>query len=137
MTTADLIHAWLPWFILGLAVETPIFAMVGKVLTRDNPQGASSQGASSQGASWRRLLLAGAIGTCITHPLFVFVWPHFVHSYLVWAISGEIIVTVVETFTFWLVARPISLPRAAVCSLAANTASLVIGLVLQWLSATG
>jgi len=126
MTTSSpdswsLILAWLPWYALGIAVETPIYFVLGRYFLRR----------AATAAPVPRLLLASAAGTAVTHPLFVFVWPRLFDTYLAWAVSGEIVVTGIETLIFYAIARPIRLPAAAACSLAANGTSLLMSLAIQ------
>lgn len=82
---------------------------------------------------------AGAIGTCLTHPLLWFVWTEVIryffqgevpHKYLysIYVISGELIVATIESFTFYFAAmRKFSLSRAVAASFFANAASYGLG----------
>jgi len=110
-----LFNMWLVSFLFTLVVEVPIFAWIGK---KNVPL-------------WRGAI-AGAAGTCLTHPLLWFVWPRIMHfSYTGYIVSGELIVAAIESFTFFALARPIPLSRAAAASLIANGTSYGLGVVLQ------
>lgn len=116
---------WWRTFLFTLAVEVPLFVIVARV------------GAGGVRTSPIVLACAGAMGTCITHPLLWFVWPLVGLSYSAYIVSGELIVAVVESFTFFAVARPIRLSRAVAASFIANAASYGLGALLQGLGWTG
>lgn len=86
--------------------------------------------------AWRAGL-AGALGTCLTHPLLVFVWSPFMQgagqSYTTYIVSGELMVAAIESLTFFALARPIPLYRAVSASFIANAASYGLGQLLRWL----
>jgi len=109
---------WFRAFVFTLVVEVPIFV----VLVR---------GAVP---AWRAAL-AGAAGTCLTHPLLIFIWRPFCQqhglSYTEYIVIGELTVSVIETFTFYLLARPGSLVRALACSFVANASSYGLGQLLR------
>ena len=111
---------WLKAFLFTLAVEVPIFWRVGK---RD-PQ-------SKGRVAWWRLVVAGAAGTCLTHPLFWFVWPLVVSDYTLYVVTGELLVAIIETFTFMAVAFPLRFRYALAASIIANAASFGFGLLLN------
>ncbi len=110
---------WLKAFLFTLAVEVPLFALIGRAF-RD-PERPTPV--------WR-LLLAGGVGTCVTHPCLWFVWPHVVQDYTWYIVTGELLVACVETCTFFLVARPIRFRYAALAAWVANGASFGFGLLL-------
>jgi len=116
----ELLMRWLRAFLFTLVVEVPIFV----VLVR---------GAVP---AWRAAI-AGAAGTFLTHPLLIFVWRPFCQrhgfSYEEYIISGELTVGVIESLTFYALARPIRLTRAIACSFIANAASYGGGNLMRWL----
>jgi hypothetical protein len=116
---------WLEAFVFTLAVEVPIFVLVARV------------GAGGVRTSPIVLACAAAMGTCITHPLLWFVWPKAGLSYEAYIVSGELLVAIVESFTFFAIARPIRLSRAIACSFIANAASYGLGALLQALGWMG
>lgn len=115
-----LVAAWLTAFALTLLVEIPVFALVARLLER---------GRTPRAPLWR-LMVAGAVGTCITHPLLWFVWPHAFHEYSAYIVSGELLVAAIEAGTFYLLARPVRLSTAAAASFLANGASFLAGMIL-------
>ena len=113
---------WLEAFILTLVTEVPIFVLLGKRFARslEHPPGIL------------RLAAAGAFGSCITHPLLWFVWPHVVADYTWYVITGELLVALIETVTFFAVARPLKLPQAFVVSIVANGISVALGYLIHF-----
>ncbi|MDP8254767.1 MAG: hypothetical protein P9M14_03375 [Candidatus Alcyoniella australis] len=106
---------WLKAFVFTLAVEVPIFVLFAR----------------GQVPLWRAAV-AGAAGTCLTHPLLWFAWPMVIpDNYELYLATGESLVVLIETLTFWLIARPISLGRAACASLVANAASWGLGTIVD------
>ena len=97
-----------------MIVEVPIFVLLARFRQGTEPC-----------PTWR-LALAGAVGTVITHPLLWFVWPLVIADYTVYIVSGEIIVATIESFTFYLIARPIRLNRAIAASFIANAVSYAV-----------
>ena len=112
--------AWLLAFGLTLLVEIPVFAIVARLLEKKSV---------SRTPMWR-LLLAGGAGTCITHPLLWFVWPHAFDGYSTYIVSGELLVAAIESGSFYLVARPIRPATAIAASFLANGLSFFVGLIL-------
>lgn len=106
--------AWLRAFALTLVVELPIFVLVVR----------------GEVPAWRACL-AGAAGSCLTHPLLWFVWSRLVSDYTLYITSGELLVAVIETLTFYAIARPIPLRMALAASFLANGASYGAGFLLQ------
>lgn len=111
------LRAWVPAFLLTLAVEVPLFVLLVR-----------------REVSPLRAALAGAAGTCLTHPLLWLVWTQLVPDYTLYIVSGELLVAAIETLTFFALARPVSFRRALAASFLANGASYGTGLVIQWLS---
>lgn len=107
---------WLQSFLFTLAVEVPLFMLV----------------AYKKVPAWKAAL-AGAAGTCFTHPCLWFIWPALFHSYKAYVISGEILVATIESFTFFAIARPIPLSRAIAASFIANACSFGLGALLHYL----
>lgn len=116
---------WWRTFLFTLAVEVPLFVLVARL------------GAGGVRTSPIVLACAGAMGTCVTHPLLWFVWPKVGLGYSAYIVSGELIVAVVESFTFFAVARPIRLSRAVAASFIANAGSYGLGALLQGLGWMG
>jgi hypothetical protein len=114
---------WLQAFVFTLNVEIPLFVAVARL--------GSGHEKDRRAPLWR-LALAGAAGTCLTHPLLWFVWPRVVHDYAAYIASGEILIAVIESATFFALARPISLPRAIAASFVANGASYGLGILLRF-----
>lgn len=114
----DTITLWFWSFLLTLLIELPVFVLFVKNIV-----------------PFRRSLLAGMAGTFFTHPLLWFVWPLVVfENYALYFISGEILVAVIECFTFYAVARPVSFRRSFSASISANAISAIFGLLLFWLT---
>jgi hypothetical protein len=113
---------WLQAFAFTLAVEIPLFVAVARF------RGGAE---TDRRAPLWRLALAGAAGTCLTHPLLWFVWPRVVHDYQLYIASGELLIAVIESATFYALARPISPGRAIAASFIANSASFGLGILLR------
>jgi hypothetical protein len=113
---------WIKAFVFTLIVEIPIFVFVARL-------GSSSR---KTAPVWRSAL-AGAAGTCVTHPLLWFVWPLIVRDYTAYIVSGELLVAAIESFTFYLLARPITFTRAVAASFIANGVSYGLGFMLRLL----
>jgi hypothetical protein len=117
---------WCQAFAFTLVVEVPLFVLVAaRGLTR-----------AERAPIWR-LILAGAAGTALTHPLLWFVWPRVIADYTTYIVTGELLVALIESLTFFALASPIRLARAIGASFIANAASYGIGALLQelgWMS---
>jgi hypothetical protein len=113
---------WFQAFAFTLVVEIPLFIAVARL--------GRGAGGGPRAPVWR-LALAGAAGTCLTHPLLWFAWPLVVHDYALYIASGEILIAVIESATFFALARPIPLPRAIAASFVANGASYGLGILLR------
>lgn len=112
-----LLHAWARSFLFTLAVEVPVYAVVTRGVV---PRG--------------RAMLAGAAGTCLTHPLLWFVWPRVIADHDLGLASGEALVALVETCTFLALARPVPFRWAVAAAFLANAASWGLGWgVRAWL----
>ena len=112
---------WAAAFGMTLAVEVPLFVLLARY---------TATKLKVPSCSVRRAALAGALGSCITHPLLWFVWPFAVTDYTAYLISGELIVAAVESVTFYLAAKPISIKRAAFVAVTANAASFGFGMLV-------
>ena len=111
------ISQWLRAFLLTLLLEIPVFVLFvrGRV-------------------PMLRAVLAGAAGTCFTHPLLWLVWPYLdPDHYAVHVAVSEFLIAVMETLTFHAIARPVKLGRAAAASFCANALSTGAGLLIYWL----
>ncbi len=117
---ATVFPLWIKAFLLTLAVEVPLFILIAR----------SNKTVKKNVPIWRLALAAGA-GTMITHPLLWFAWPHVVSDYTTYIITGELLVAVIETFTFYLIARPIKLKLALASAFIANGASYGIGVLIS------
>jgi hypothetical protein len=113
---------WFQAFAFTLAVEVPVFVAVARLPVGTPPK--------DRAPLWR-LALAGAAGTCATHPSLWFLWPRVVGDYTAYIVSGELLVTAIESATFFALARPITWPRAVAASVTANAASFGLGLLLR------
>jgi hypothetical protein len=111
---------WIGSFAFTLVVEIPIFVLVARLAS---PQKGSP-------TTWR-LVLAGAAGTCITHPLLWFGWSQVISEYTIYIVSGELVVAAIESFTFFAIARPIRLSTAIAASFIANGLSYALGLLVS------
>jgi hypothetical protein len=108
---------WFHAFLFTLAVEIPIFILM---VRRDVPV-------------WRAGL-AGAAGTCFTHPALWFLWSRVISDYTLYIISGELLVAAIESVSFFLIARPSTFAKAIAASFVANAASYGGGLIVKWLT---
>ena len=125
MTTAlflKLFPLWIKAFLLTQVIEIPLYVLVGR-------KGRISAAAPPT-PIWR-LALAGAACSCITHPLLWFVWILVVKDYVLYVVSGEILVALIEIAVFYLAARPIRFRYAVLATLIANGASCALGFWLQ------
>ena len=110
---------WIRAFGFTLAIEIPIFVLVGRF----------GSFKKNRIPIWR-LALAGAAGSIVTHPLLWFVWPQLISNYTVYIVSGELIIALVESVSFWLIARPIKMKTAVAASFIANAISYGGGYLL-------
>jgi hypothetical protein len=110
---------WLRAFVITLSMEIPIFVVLARI------------GMKRESCPVWRLAVAGAAGTLVTHPLLWFVWPHVISGYTLYIITGELLVATIESFTFFLIARPIHLSRAFLVSFIANGVSWGLGALLN------
>lgn len=110
----ELLAAWLRAFVLTQVIEIPVYVAVGW-----------------KKGTLRHLVAAGAACTALTHPVLWFVWPHVVHDYTTFVVSGEIGIAIVEGVIFWGAVPKISAARAFGASLVANGASYGIGELLR------
>jgi len=113
---------WFEAFAFTLVVEVPLFVAVARL-----PVGPPRK---TRAPLWR-LAIAGAAGTCVTHPLLWFAWPLAVRDYTTYIWSGELLVAAIESATFFALARPIDWRRAVIASFTANAASFGLGLLLR------
>ncbi len=109
------VDEWLRAFLLTLAVELPIAALL---LRRYEP-------------SWPRLLLLVFFANLASHPA---VWFIFTQWFLVgtpgYVIAAEGWAVGIEALFAWAVFRGLSARRALLVSLAANAASFLLGRLL-------
>ncbi len=110
---------WIRAFLLTLAIEIPVFAAIGRKLI------------GKKKISWPRLIIAAGTGTLLTHPLLWFVWPRIISDYTTSIILGELLIALIESATFYAIARPIRLPHAVITAFAANAASYAIGQLIS------
>ena len=114
---------WMKAFLFTLAVEIPIFVLLSKRFLRNYR--------TKREPTLSRLVLAAAFGTCFTHPALWFVWPRFVRDYTTYILTGELLVAVIESVTFFVLARPIRLHHAFIVSFSANAVSWGLGALLN------
>jgi hypothetical protein len=107
---------WIRAFLFSLATEAPFFVLIGRWRKADEAP-----------IPILRLVFAGAVGTCLTHPLLWFVWPAVISDFTWYTVSGELIVAAVEALVFFALARPIPFFRAVAASFIANAASYGLG----------
>lgn len=115
-------YRWLQAFILTLIAEVPVYILVARF--RNERLGSTP--------AWR-LALGAIAASAVTHPLLWFVWRELFHSYVAYVATGECMAVAAETFIFYAIARPITLPRAAAASLLANAFSYGCGVLLYML----
>jgi hypothetical protein len=106
---------WLRAFGVTLAVEA---AVAVPALRRTEPRLA-------------RLMATVALANLATHPLVWFLFPGLAVGYLPRLIGSETFAVVVEAGTYAFVLERLGVRRATVVSLAANAASVAVGLVLR------
>ncbi len=142
---------WLKSFIFTLVIEAPVFILfarsflskAAKVDQEDQKTGEMIP--VHQKITIFQAAFAGAIGTCLTHPLLWFVWPgvirelfggqvEYKYLYSIYVISGELIVATIESFTFYFaLSKKIPLSRAVAASFFANASSFGLGQLLRHL----
>ena len=110
---------WFKAFVFTLAAEIPVFVLVARTGEKRQPR-----------TRIMRLALAGGAGTLVTHPLLWFIWPFVVREYTSYIVSGELIVVLVESVIFFLVARSVTFPRALAASFLANGFSFGLGALI-------
>ena len=142
--------SWLRSFAFTLAVEVPVFVWMARRYR------------AGSRITLRRAAVAGAWGTCMTHPVLWFLWPRlyvaalslllapeslreeygrraifFVleqpHVFWSGVAVAELLIACIEGFTFWLAARRIPLSRAMLASFLANGASYGLGQLVRHL----
>ena len=142
--------SWLKSFAFTLTIEGPVFVWMAR-----------RYGANSR-ITVRRAAVAGAWGTCMTHPVLWFLWPRFYvaalslllapeslreeygrraiffvmdQPHIFWSgvAVAELLIACIEGFTFWLAARRIPLSRAMLASFLANGASYGLGQLVRHL----
>jgi len=141
---------WLRSFVFTLTIEVPVFVWMARRY-RSSPR-----------ITLRRAALAGAWGTCMTHPVLWFLWPglyvavlglllapesltqeygrraiFFVmdpaHVFWSGVAVAELLIACIESVTFWIAARRIPLSRAVAASFLANAASYGLGQLVRYL----
>jgi len=105
---------WIRSFLFTIAAEAPVYILLGW----------------GRVPAWRAFA-AGALATCVTHPLLWYVWPRVVSDYNLYVSSGETLVAVIEAAVFYLLARPVGIFRAVAASFLANAWSYGLGLFLR------
>ncbi|MCC6159250.1 MAG: hypothetical protein IT350_14465 [Deltaproteobacteria bacterium] len=108
---------WLSLYLKTLAIEIPIYALLSRPIVAPS-----------------RAILAAVLCSTITHPILIYGWPRLMPDYQTYIVSGEILVAIVESTIFYIVARPISWSRAIAASFMANGASFGIGVLVSHLS---
>ncbi len=108
---------WLLLYLKTLAVEIPIYALLTRRIVAPT-----------------RAILAAVICSTITHPLLIYGWPRLMPDYRTYIVSGEILVAILESVIFYVVARPIPWSRAIAASFIANAASFGLGVLFLHLS---
>jgi hypothetical protein len=107
-------HQWHFAFLLTLVLEVPVYILMTR---RAVPV-------------WRGAL-AGILCSTVTHPLLWFVWIRVMATigYVLYAVSGELLVVAMETGILFLVCRRLKWHQAFLASLLANGFSFGIGLL--------
>jgi hypothetical protein len=134
----ELLAKWVKSYAFTFAVEMPFFVWLSRQYV----------------PKWRGAL-AGMAGTAFTHPLLWFVWPPLVikawrallaaarlasvspflashvEPYSVYVATGEVLVCIIESLTFFALARPIPFWQAVAASFIANAASYGFGQLVR------
>ncbi len=106
---------YLPALLLTWAIELPLLLLILRGR-----------------APWRRVLLAGALGTAITHPQLWYLWPRFFDSYTAYIVCGELAVVAIEAVVMAVACRRhISALHALGAVALANAGSYAIGAMLR------
>jgi hypothetical protein len=100
---------WLPVFLFGQAIETPIYAVALR----------------ARGWAWPRRLVAAFGATALTHPITWFVLPRLLAPYWLMAVASELFAIVVEA----LYLQALGVRRALGWAVLANCLSCGLGLV--------
>jgi hypothetical protein len=117
---------WVRAFAFSLVTEAPFYALIGRL-----------HGKGEAPIPVARLVFAGAVGTCLTHPLLWFVWPRVISDFAWYTVSGELIVAAVEAIVLFALARPIPFSRAVAASFIANAASYGLGELVRFTGLLG
>jgi hypothetical protein len=105
---------YLPALLLTWAVELPLLLLILRGR-----------------APWRRVLLAGALGTALTHPQLWYLWPHLFDSYTAYIVCGELAVVAIETVVMAVACRKHFGPLMALGGVGlANAGSYFVGAML-------
>lgn len=116
-------YRWIKSFLFTLVIEAPVFVLLARKYV----------------PVWRAAL-AGAAGSCFTHPMLWFVWKGVIRSfffgkvrpmdaYSIYIITGELLVSIIESFTFYAIVKKVPLARCIAASFFANAASFGIGVL--------
>ncbi len=115
MDEADLVLAWFRAFVVTLVVELLVLA---PILYKRDPK-------------LDRCVTTVTLGQVTTHPIVWFVLPVLGLPYLIYSGVAELWAVVVEATLYRLVYPSLTVKRAGLLSLAANAASVVVGLILR------
>ncbi len=109
---------YLPSLLLSWSVELPLLLLILR-----------------HRAPWRRVLLAGALGTALTHPQLWYLWPSLFDSYTAYIVCGELAVVAIESVVMAVACRRHVSPLLATGAVAlANAGSYALGALLGHLS---
>ncbi len=109
---------WLSAFILTVGVELPVCWL----LLRGPPV-----------KDWR-ILGAATAASAMTHPLLWFVMPALFTDYWTYVVVCELGIVAVEALVLWLAVPTETVWRGLAASAAMNAASVVVGLLVNWLA---
>ncbi len=107
------LNFWPASFLLTLVVELPLYVAVSR----------------KRVPVWTGCL-AGAVCSATTHPLLWFVWPLVVKRYVLFVVTGELLVLAIEGAVFYALTRPTSWTLSYLAGFVANAASLGVSLIL-------
>lgn len=115
MDESDLVIAWFRAFVLTLLVELLVLTPV----------------LSKQDRKVGRCVATVTLAQVTSHPLVWFVIPVFGLPYLAYTCVAELWAVVVEAALYRLGYPSLTVTRAGLLSLAANAASVIVGLILR------
>lgn len=158
---------WIKSFAFTLIIEVPVFVWMARHYevtfgSMFDKNASAPFLRSRSGVPLWRGAVAGAWGTCMTHPVLWFFWSRFYvgtldlllvpdhlreefgrsaifqvmtrgQVFYSGVMIAEVLIACIESLTFWVLARKISLARAIAGSFLANAASYGVGQLVRYL----